>query len=80
MKVAGLWSIQMWSRSLGFPLQEEAELLGRRMQVTQPTLPKSVLCVGEIKASEGVISKRDIVWKRPRLWSEPTKTARKSNR
>lgn len=31
---------------------------GRRV-VTQPTLPKSVLCVGEIKESRGDISKRD---------------------
>lgn len=47
---------------------------GRRV-VTQPTLPKSVLCVGEIKASRNVISKRDIdgkLWLQ--LWSEPTKT------
>lgn len=81
-KVAWLWSIEIWSRSSGFPLQEEAESAGRRMQVvTQPTLPKSVLCVGDIKASKDVISIRDTDWKLwLQLWSEPTKTVRKSNK
>lgn len=64
---------------LGFPLQEEAESVGGRMQVvTQPTLPKSVLCVGEIKASKDLISIRDTDWKLwLQSWSEPTKTAEK---
>lgn len=81
MKVAWLWSIETRSRSSGFPLQEEAESVGRRMRVvTQPTLPKSVLCVGETKVSKDVISIRETGWKLwLQLWSEPTKTARKTN-
>lgn len=53
--VSQVWSIEVWSRSLGLPalplllpLLEEADVVGCRMQVVnQPTLPKSALCAGE---------------------------------